>query len=54
MTDTYVVDDHAYPMTDDCQNWNYVSVRGDFFPPTTYLLMVLHLFPMILMMDGLY
>jgi hypothetical protein len=32
MTDTYVVDDHAYPMTDDCQNWNYISARGEIFP----------------------
>jgi hypothetical protein len=49
ITDTYVVDDHAYPITDDCQNWNYVSARGEIFPD---YVMVRNLFLMILMMDG--
>jgi hypothetical protein len=30
--DTYVVDDHALPMTDDCQNWNYESAFFASFP----------------------
>jgi hypothetical protein len=28
IVDTHVVDEHAIPITDDCQNWNYVSVRS--------------------------
>jgi hypothetical protein len=26
--DTHVVDEHALPITDDCQNWNFESVRS--------------------------